>query len=136
MRYRLRTLLTIKWFRFSIKDILWLTILVAVIVAWRVDVHKVTRLKDESIDFWYGSVGRAHKTGSEQGERLSFHYRTQLNSMRAEIDKLVEENHAMRKALEENAGQKKAIYGPHETPATTNDPRVHPSEPSVTGKDI
>jgi hypothetical protein len=94
-----------KWFRFSIKDIIWLTILVAVIVAWRVEVHIVTRSKQEEIDFWFRQAGDAQERGAKRIEDLSFHYRTHLESRNADNDKLVEENRAMRKALEENAKQ-------------------------------
>ena len=88
-------------FRFTIRDLLWLMVVVAVIVTWRVDVYKVTGRMQQKIDFWYRQTGDAMDRGSERVDSLSFHYRVQLESIKAENDKLTEENMALRKQATE-----------------------------------
>jgi hypothetical protein len=66
-------------------------VVAAVAVAWRVEVHKVTRQKDAEVKFWFDQAGDATKRGEERIDSLSFSYRTQLESMKAAIDQLAEE---------------------------------------------
>jgi hypothetical protein len=77
-------------------------VVVAVAVTWRIDVHKVMRRKDEEVHFWFDQAGEAQKRGSERVDSLSFHYRVQLESMKAANDKLTEENLALRKQTTES----------------------------------
>jgi hypothetical protein len=44
-------------FRFSIRDLLWLTALVAVLTAWWID-HRRLTAKPEQIDFWKQTTTR------------------------------------------------------------------------------
>jgi len=72
---------------------------VAVAVAWRVEMHSVTRRSEKDVHFWFDQSVEAGKRGSEQIASLSSHYRVQLDSMKAAIEKLAEENVALNKEL-------------------------------------
>jgi len=88
-------------FRFTIRDLLWLMVVVAVVVAWRVEVYKVTQHKDVLINFWTGLVREDQERHYRKIGELQRDYGTHLEERNAKIDKLTEENLALRKQATE-----------------------------------
>jgi hypothetical protein len=80
--------------QFNIRDILWLTIVVAVFVAWRVEVHKIKQSNAKDVHYWFDQTQRR-----DRADALG--YRVQLQLINAENGKLAEENRALQKTLDD-----------------------------------